>query len=651
MILTDNETTVDLLNYEAIAFTITKLIAEHREQAITIGVHGDWGAGKSSILEMIKTSLNEDKKILCVKFNGWRYQGFEDAKIALIEKIVTELTDNYSLGTKAAETVKNIYKRIDYLKLARYGGELAFTTFTGIPTPEQMKLASTLFKRALDNPDNELLNKENIGMLKGALEGLIKPNESNRLSKEIGEFRKEFDELLNKAEVEQLVVLIDDLDRCLPDIAIETLEAIRLFLFTNRTAFIIAADEEMIEYSVRKHFPELPDTTGPSDYARNYLEKLIQVPFRIPILGETETRIYVTLLLIGAVLGENNDDFDKLKNIAREKLQRPWEASGLDLTTVKNTLGKVDSKVIDALNLSDQIGPILANGTHGNPRQIKRFLNTMNLRNQTAQARGFGQDIKIPVLAKLMLAERFIPHFFSQIATEAVKDNNGYCKTLSILEGYGVSEEKPKKARNGSRKSSHDGSNMDKYQNHQALSKWKNSNTIKAWAKLTPDIGEEDLRPYLFVAKDREDYFRSGTALGQLSILVEKLMGPELMVSSVKVKNELQQLPIDDANIVFEELRARIMSGGSYMNKPKGIEGIKMLVRTHDLLQSNLLNFLEALPAENCGTWAASGWEGIIKEDGLEVRLENLYKKWSESGSKSLKIALNVRNKTDRGKQ
>ena len=43
----------------------------------------------------------------------------------------------------------------------------------------------------------------------------------------------------------------------------------------------------MIEYAVRKHFPVLPDATGPQTYARNYLEKLIQIPFRIPALGET----------------------------------------------------------------------------------------------------------------------------------------------------------------------------------------------------------------------------------------------------------------------------------------------------------------------------------------------------------------------------
>ena len=80
---------------------------------------------------------------------------------------------------------------------------------------------------------------------------------------EINAFRKAFDDLLDKADVKQLVVLIDDLDRCLPDTAIETLEAIRLFVFTSHTAFIVAADEAMIEYAVRKHFPDLPDATGP----------------------------------------------------------------------------------------------------------------------------------------------------------------------------------------------------------------------------------------------------------------------------------------------------------------------------------------------------------------------------------------------------
>jgi putative protein kinase ArgK-like GTPase of G3E family len=55
VILTDNETKVDLLNNEAIAKTIIALLREKPERPVTIGVHGDWGAGKSSILEMIES--------------------------------------------------------------------------------------------------------------------------------------------------------------------------------------------------------------------------------------------------------------------------------------------------------------------------------------------------------------------------------------------------------------------------------------------------------------------------------------------------------------------------------------------------------------------------------------------------------------------
>ena len=91
MILTDNGIRVDLLNNEAIATTIIALLREQPARPVTIGVHGDWGAGKSSILEMIEVGLDDKDDTLCLKFNGWRFQGFEDAKIALIEGIVTGL--------------------------------------------------------------------------------------------------------------------------------------------------------------------------------------------------------------------------------------------------------------------------------------------------------------------------------------------------------------------------------------------------------------------------------------------------------------------------------------------------------------------------------------------------------------------------------
>ena len=124
MILSDNETKVDLLNNEAIAKTIVTLLREKPEHPVTVGVHGDWGAGKSSVLEMIEVALNADDRVLCLKFNGWRFQGFEDAKIALIEGIVTGLIEKRPVLTKATEAVKDIFRRIDLLKAAKAGGLL-----------------------------------------------------------------------------------------------------------------------------------------------------------------------------------------------------------------------------------------------------------------------------------------------------------------------------------------------------------------------------------------------------------------------------------------------------------------------------------------------------------------------------------------------
>ena len=197
----------------------------------------------------------------------------------------------------------------------------------------------------------KLATKENLSSAISGVKAILKPSETKNVPEEVEAFRKAFDKLLKDAGVEQLVVLIDDLDRCLPDTAIETLEAIRLFVFTARTAFVVAADEAMIEYAVRKHFPDLPETTGPRDYARNYLEKLIQIPFRIPALGETETRIYVTLLLAGAEVGEDDAGYLELIKAARERLKRPWESAPLDAAAVNTALGANANKAHNALML------------------------------------------------------------------------------------------------------------------------------------------------------------------------------------------------------------------------------------------------------------------------------------------------------------
>jgi len=654
MILPDNETRVDLLNNEAIAKTIVKLLRKLPEHPVTVGVHGDWGAGKSSVLEMIESELNAEDKVLCLKFNGWRFQGFEDAKIALIEGIVTGLIEKRPKLTKAAIAVKEIFHRIDWLKVAKKAGGLAVTAYTGIPAIGLETLVGKLEGHFAD-PKN--LSPEKLGEVLTEAKGLLKAEaETKNVPEEIAAFRKAFDNLLKEAGIDQLVVLIDDLDRCLPDIAIETLEAVRLFVFTSRTAFVVAADEAMIEYAVRKHFPDLPDSTGPQTYARNYLEKLIQVPFRIPALGETETLIYVTLLLIGAEVGEQDPEFVTLIAEARERLKRPWTGGSLDSAAVNSALGDKAGQAQDALMLSAQIGPILASGTKGNPRQIKRFLNTLLLRKASAEARGFGNDVRLPVLAKLMLAERFLTHLFDQIAMAAAASPVGACADLAELEAAvvevkvmaaGTTEpEEPKPSTRAKISPKVEPIKAADTSPSMQLSEWLSSDAVTAWARIAPAIGTVDLRPYLFVAKDRKDYFGAASVLGHIAAVAEKLFGPKFAV--VGMEKELAQLAQAEAAQVFEVVRGRIIGTDNFDTQPVGVDGLAVLVKAHPSLQGSLLDFLEALPRQRVGVWPCSGWESVFKDAPMIQRFERLLETWSKDGSAMLKTTASITLRTRR---
>ena len=67
-------------------------------------------------------------------------------------------------------------------------------------------------------------------------------------------FKKNFLALLEESKISRLVVFIDELDRCRPDTILDTLEAIKLFLFEGKVAFVIGADERHISYAVKSKF-------------------------------------------------------------------------------------------------------------------------------------------------------------------------------------------------------------------------------------------------------------------------------------------------------------------------------------------------------------------------------------------------------------
>lgn len=628
MLIPDHETAVDFLNYEAVSTTVVELLRSNRQHALTIGIHGDWGAGKSSILKMIHGQMAKDPKVACLWFNGWAFQGFDDAKTVLIEATITELARQKSGIAKVRELSARLLKRIDWLKVARRGTGIAINLATGLPSPDQINTTIAAIKGLASNagslPPGELEAK-----IEEAA-SFLKPGEERSTPEEIHKFRDEFVKLLEEAEIDQLVVLIDDLDRCLPATVIDTLEAIRLFLFVPKTAFVIGADEGMVEYAVRQHFPNLP-ITGAVPYTRNYLEKLIQIPFRVPALGVQEARSYVTLLMVEALVGDDHAGFKTLLGNARAALNRPWLSAGLSQTDVRAVDPARQAELDAVFVVAQQIGSILAEGTRGNPRQVKRFLNSLFIRQTIARARGFADSVNQAVLAKVMLAERFQPDFYEHLASAAMLAGEGKVDELRAMER---AAREPAKLAGRSTKTVE---KPDAAVQHPDSEKWLERDWIQRWLRIEPAIGAIDLRPYVFVARDRRT-LATASEVGGFDTLIETLGGSELAVRSVEA--QVKVLAPGDAELIFSALRERVLRHGTFATEPPGFNGLMIVAKHHPRHQSELIGLLASIEVKMLGIWITRGWNEILTDGAAAEEFRRLLTRWAaQDENKLLKAA------------
>ena len=670
MILSDNETKLDLLNNQAIAKTIVSIIRDSKE-SVSIGVHGDWGAGKSSILAMVEELLKpqdeEGKTVsddyddhdwddldtwdeedpadaaddevglpisgcITVRFNSWQYQGFEDAKIALMSAIVKALQKEAKAFykkhpikgafKKIKETCKNIWSNIDKLSLAKNTAKIGVSVATGTAPLALLNIGAEQANRILTDETvrNDFISKA------GAL---LKPSSSETSSyKEMADFHANYKELFKAAHIEKLVVLIDDLDRCLPKVAIETLEAVRMFLSMEKTAFIIAADDEMIRYSVKEYFPRVSDKhkddedpTGKDafrDFSEKYLEKLIQVPLHIPIIGIREAQLYILLLLIEAEIGESKS-FEKLVKVILEKLHKPWALEPIPPEEIKEALGEEDyNKASNNIRIAKSIDKILAENTAGNPRNIKRFVNMLLLRTEVAHNRGFDK-LEMAVLAKMMLAEQYNDELYKAIANELRDD--GTCPAFDAVE-IKEDQEKEEDAEAGTSDDAKEtttkrrvtkkvDSTPKPVAKSEDFAKLLGESKTKFWMdEVEPSLAGIDLRPYYFACKGSDDFFFSNPD-EMLRELISVIRGGSMNVSNNSRK--INDLDDADARKLF-----RVVTQDAFTRDltkpepPKVIEGIRRFVEFRTELRDALGDFLLTLQTQNVGMWALGDWDSCL---------------------------------------
>ena len=413
----DNETEIDLLGFDVHANLIRSVITDPTVLPVTVGVFGDWGGGKSSIMKMLQKELSDEKAypdVVCLYFNGWTFEGYEDAKSALLSSILIQLGEHRRFGAKAKDFVVKLLKRLKWMELGKLavkhvGLPVAIAAATGgiaaVPVAAAAlagAVASSAMGKKDEDDDSSDINWSS----------LIEASPEKPDLMGVRKFREEFEKMLAKTGISVLVVLIDDLDRCLPERLIETLEAIKLFVSVPRTAFVIGADPRIVRHAISTRYVKRQlEHSGDTSEAKkeeqglvqDYLEKLIQVPYQLPRLSPNEIETYVNLLaceklldpaLVPAVLSAWRDT--RALNI-----YAPFTADSIQKALPGGT--HLSTLLQEQLDWSKAVASVITEGLKGNPRQVKRMLNALSLRKQLAAIAKI--SIREEVLAKLMVLE------------------------------------------------------------------------------------------------------------------------------------------------------------------------------------------------------------------------------------------------------
>ncbi|NTU50413.1 MAG: KAP family P-loop domain protein, partial [Desulfobulbaceae bacterium] len=476
---------------------------------------------------------------------------YDDARASLLEVIVTELDKAVAGNEGLTKKAKRLFSRVNGFRFMGLMAEGA-ALFAGIPTGGMLArgvdVISGLSDGIKDKKEYETIR--NTGKeVKDQLPELFQTEQKQSPPQQIDAFRKDYCEILEELK-KPLIVMIDNLDRCLPVNAIHTLEAIRLFLFLTNTAFIIAADEEMIRSSVADYFK------GASDrHQIDYLDKLIQVPIRVPKAGIREVRSYL-FMLYAIAQNLQADKLESLRSGLEKALQQSWKDEPISRQTALAFTGEPeDGNLARSYDLADRIAPLLANSPiiHGNPRIVKRLLNVVQMRSQIAKRRSMPLDEAI--ITKLVIFERCM-------GTEATADfyrfvdaGQGKSTILKQLEELTGADPLP----------------------NNAPSSWINNATTKEfileWAKLEPALKDIDLRAALYLSRETMPlgaYIVGLSSLGQevLSSLVDTRN-----MSSPTVPKLLESLSLIEQVPVMEGIISNLHQVTDWAKQPIGFAG------------------------------------------------------------------------------
>lgn len=576
----DSESKIDYIDFEYIADLVNEIVTDDSLLPASIGVYGDWGSGKSSIMSISqKALLKKDNNALIINFNSWLFEDYGDAKNTVINCILDKIEEKI----KDEETLKNKFehlrKSISVFELSNALIKNSSTIISSIINP--LNIVGIAKNTSTDIADN-------IERIKNRYEAIVS-HES--LRNDVANFRNDFGNLIEESGISRVVIYVDEMDRCLPDTILEIFEAMRLFLFNGKVAFVFGADERQIAYAIRQKYSDsIFETEHKINIGKEYLEKIIQYPIRIPTMTVSETEMYLTLLFCSKIL--NKERFETLKNNCIKQFRADTSKFQLPDSVVE-----FDSSddISSFYSLSRKISYLLNSGLNGNPRQFKRFLNEFEMRKKVAKLKKI--DIDEKVLVKMMMLQYVKPNIFADFIDLYGKGNLNMCLGLYEV----VDEEQTSKNKSSDEK------------------KW-NDEWFERWMKEEPSIKEENLEPYFYLSRGANNVFNYSSSI-KLSEPARKIIDAYMGEHDILIAqagDEINNISVIECNLMVEELYNAFITGSAKKNI-NVIKGLVEIALNKRECFGTVLSKLKLMPANSISKAMIVHINGLQEIDKNEI--------------------------------